>query len=369
MLLFAYLNGYSEGASLETISDASCSMESGLPDLVVTDTYVGYGQRCGKNTRIESTVRNNGTATSQSSRVGYFLSTNTTWDANDLYLSNDYVHTLIVGNEADVWNHGYILAPQGPGIYYILYVADYENVITESNENNNVTYREINIHTCPPLPDLVVENNTINKTTTTCGSWVRVTATVKNKDYTSTGTWSSLGYYLSTDIYNFDPDEDILLASDYVPTLAPLATSYEWQWLWIPSNTPSGKYAIYFVADYQGRVNERHTYNNDDRKKYITVTCGPAERQSTGEGMNVNNFPSPFSESTAIEFDLPEDGPVTLFVSDMTGKRVAVLLDNEQQYAGINQVIFDGSNYPAGTYCYTIQAGEYTATKKMVLMR
>jgi len=60
---------------------------------------------------------------------------------------------------------------------------------------------------------------------------------------------------------------------------------------------------------------------------------------------------------------------VTLFVADVTGKQIAVLLDNQQRTKGTHRVVFDGSNYPAGMYYYTIHTGDYVATQKMTLMK
>ncbi len=366
ILLFAYLNSYCEGASSE-VTDASCAMELGQPDLIVTSQYNISGVTCGYNIRLEATVKNNGNARAgRASYLRYYLSTNTTWDANDIYLAQDYVYNLNAGAQSKEVAFGYIPTYLSTGTYYILYVADYADVINESNEGNNVAHVQINLHTCDPLPDLIVDETGANKTTVGCGETVYVIAKVKNQDVAAAGTGSHLGYYLSTSrAWNAT---GTLLAQDYNTNLGPGGTNWEYETLTIPANTSPGNYYILFRADHNDVVNERHE-NNNMKWRAITVTCGPAQKQSTDNDMNVSNFPSPFSESTMIEFDLPEDGPVTLFVSDMTGKQVAVLLDKEQQFAGTNQVAFDGSNYPSGTYYYTIQAGEYTATKKMVLMK
>jgi len=91
--------------------------------------------------------------------------------------------------------------------------------------------------------------------------------------------------------------------------------------------------------------------------------------ENTGnEKITVKNYPNPFTGQTTIEFTLQEDSSVKLSVSDVTGKQIAVLLNNEQQ-AGTHQVIFDGSAYPAGMYYYTIQAGQYMGTQKMTLIK
>lgn len=87
------------------------------------------------------------------------------------------------------------------------------------------------------------------------------------------------------------------------------------------------------------------------------------------EILNLNNYPNPFSDRTTIEFSLPNDSFVTLQVYDLTGRRVATPLDNEQKIAGNHRVIFNGKAHPSGMYMYTIQAGEYTGTGKMNLIK
>jgi len=66
------------------------------------------------------------------------------------------------------------------------------------------------------------------------------------------------------------------------------------------------------------------------------------------EQITIKNYPNPFTGQTTIEFTLEKDVPVTLFVVDVTGKQIAVLLDDELRTAGTHQVTFDGSSHPAG---------------------
>jgi len=85
--------------------------------------------------------------------------------------------------------------------------------------------------------------------------------------------------------------------------------------------------------------------------------------------ITISNYPNPFTGQTTIEYNLPDDSQVMLVVTDLTGKQIAVLVNQEQKTKGINTVSFDGSNYPAGMYYYTIQAGEYVGTEKMILVK
>jgi len=80
------------------------------------------------------------------------------------------------------------------------------------------------------------------------------------------------------------------------------------------------------------------------------------------------NYPNPFNPSTNITFQIPTGGNVSLKVYDVLGKEVAVLID-EYKDAGRYSVNFNGSNLASGIYLYKLQAGNFTSTKKLVLMK
>ena len=80
------------------------------------------------------------------------------------------------------------------------------------------------------------------------------------------------------------------------------------------------------------------------------------------------NYPNPFNPSTTIKFGIPNSGFVKVTVFDITGKEVAVLV-NEQLNAGSYNYSFDASNLASGVYLYKIQANDFTAVKKMLLVK
>ena len=85
------------------------------------------------------------------------------------------------------------------------------------------------------------------------------------------------------------------------------------------------------------------------------------------------NYPNPFNPVTRINYDLPEDAMVNIMVYDMMGRRVKTLI-NSKQTAGYWNVRWNGTNshgesVSAGMYIYTIHAGEFNKTKKMVLLK
>jgi hypothetical protein len=80
------------------------------------------------------------------------------------------------------------------------------------------------------------------------------------------------------------------------------------------------------------------------------------------------NYPNPFNPSTTISFQIPQSGIVKLVVYNMLGKEVTTLL-NEEKTAGAYEVNFSVQNIASGIYFYTINAGNFTSTKKMILMK
>jgi hypothetical protein len=80
------------------------------------------------------------------------------------------------------------------------------------------------------------------------------------------------------------------------------------------------------------------------------------------------NYPNPFNPETTIEFGMPEDAQVKVTVFNVLGQVVTALVDSEMP-AGYHVVTWNASDMASGVYFYRIQAGDYTATKRMVLMK
>ena len=85
------------------------------------------------------------------------------------------------------------------------------------------------------------------------------------------------------------------------------------------------------------------------------------------------NYPNPFNPVTHLRYNLPEDALVNITIYDMMGRQVSTLVSS-QQTAGFKSVLWNatndkGSPVSAGLYLYTIQAGQFRQTKKMVLLK
>ena len=80
------------------------------------------------------------------------------------------------------------------------------------------------------------------------------------------------------------------------------------------------------------------------------------------------NFPNPFNPTTVIRYQLPAAGYVTLKVYDVLGRRVATLVSGKQA-SGMHDVEFDGSRFASGVYFYRLEAGTFSKTRKMLLLK
>tara|TARA_Y100000590_G_scaffold317944_1_gene359714 strand:+ start:267 stop:3701 length:3435 start_codon:yes stop_codon:yes gene_type:complete len=85
------------------------------------------------------------------------------------------------------------------------------------------------------------------------------------------------------------------------------------------------------------------------------------------------NYPNPFNPTTALRYDLPEDARVSITIYDVMGRKVRSLINSEQS-AGYRSIRWDATNdiggpVSAGMYIYMIQAGKFSQTKKMLLLK
>jgi endoglucanase len=81
-----------------------------------------------------------------------------------------------------------------------------------------------------------------------------------------------------------------------------------------------------------------------------------------------NNYPNPFYLKTKIRYNLPKNTKVKMNVYNIAGRWVKTLIYDDKK-AGSYEIIFDGSELPSGIYLYTLEAGKYRDTKKMILLK
>jgi hypothetical protein len=80
------------------------------------------------------------------------------------------------------------------------------------------------------------------------------------------------------------------------------------------------------------------------------------------------NYPNPFNPTTKIKFDVARIGDVKIIVYDAMGREVQTLV-NESLKPGTYEASFDGSQLTSGVYFYKITAGDFSQTKKMLMIK
>lgn len=194
--------------------------------------------------------------------LGYYLSTDCNLSSNDVLLGESSSN---LGSDNASQNEGKTLTiptNTSDGTYFILFSADNEGGLTESDETNNVSCIQITINSTEESADIKVINTTVSPLVVNAGNNINVTATQSYSGaQLSTNLPSfSLGYYLSTDC---DLSENDILLGESSSNLGSDSTSQnESETLTIPSNTAAGTYFILFSADNEGKLTESDEVNN-----------------------------------------------------------------------------------------------------------
>jgi photosystem II stability/assembly factor-like uncharacterized protein len=80
------------------------------------------------------------------------------------------------------------------------------------------------------------------------------------------------------------------------------------------------------------------------------------------------NFPNPFNPMSKIKYDIAKQGKVKLVIFDALGREVEILV-NENLKPGSYEIKWEASNFPSGVYFYKLTAGDYSETRKMILLK
>ena len=130
-----------------------------------------------------------------------------------------------------------------------------------------------------------------------------------------------------------------------------------------------GPYRIYASWDF-GSSTTTLVFARVNGKEYGTMrpdeVKSPPDRPS--EIVLEQNYPNPFNPTTVISYQIPAASHVTLKVYDVLGREMAVLV-NGPKSPGYYQAILNGRNLRSGVYFYRLQVGNYTAMKKLLLLK
>jgi hypothetical protein len=119
------------------------------------------------------------------------------------------------------------------------------------------------------------------------------------------------------------------------------------------------------MINLNSKVTEAEAYNTSSDIKDLKLTFRGTEHEAAFA--LYQNEPNPFKGNTVIGYDLPVAGNVTLTVFDVTGKVLTV--KEQESVKGYNTITVSSKDMPSvGVMYYRLDANEYTATKKMVII-
>jgi photosystem II stability/assembly factor-like uncharacterized protein len=118
----------------------------------------------------------------------------------------------------------------------------------------------------------------------------------------------------------------------------------------------SGKYSYRLK---QIDLNGSYKYSETVDLNFILV---PADHSLS------QNYPNPFNPSTTIKYSLPAQGKVKIIIYNALGREITKIADEEKP-AGEYEIKWNASSYPSGVYFLRMQAGEFSETRKLILMK
>ena len=237
------------------------------PDLVVDPpTLSNSNPTAGASFTLSARVRNQGSASSGSTTLRYYRSTDSTITSSDTPAGTDPVSGLSAG--ADSAESISVTAPSTPGTYY--YGACVSTVTNESNTANNCSAAVTVTVGAAPAPDLVVDTPTVSDSSPLTGASFTLQVTVRNQGNDRSGI-TYLHYYRSTDSTITAADTQVG-TDDVVFHLDASESSDKWTDLTAPS-TP-GTY--YYGACVDAVRDESDTTNNCSSGVAVAVGTPPA---------------------------------------------------------------------------------------------
>ena len=203
---------------------------------------------------VSDITRNQGTGLSQASTTGYYLSTNTSFDAADIRIGSRSVSPLVPAATESASTTVRIPASTAAGSYYVFAKADWDDTIAESIETNNTRASGV----VRIGPDLTVSALTAPAVAAPGGT-VNLSDTTKN-DGASSAEPSTTRFYLSANV-TLDAS-DVVLGTRAVPLLAGGASSTATTSVMVPAGTATGTYYVLALADAANTVGESMETNN-----------------------------------------------------------------------------------------------------------
>ena len=216
-------------------------------------------------------VTNSGGLEAGSFLCTVYLSDDAVWSSNDVTLYSQITRSLAV-NGSVTYECSLNLSEQYTGMKYLIFVADVNRSITESNKDNNYVVRQLTVNQSPTVKqyaDLAVMTVTIPDALTTSEEFV-AQWTVANQGNADAGSFVSAVYLSEDASYS---NNDVMLSTERTPSLKQGETAEYKTNLCIDDKYNGNKYLI-FRTNSSSSVSERETSNNY-KAVPVTIACAP----------------------------------------------------------------------------------------------
>jgi hypothetical protein len=204
------------------------------------------------------------------------------------------------------------------------------------------------------------------------GDTLTITARVRNFSFKATSTPVSVSFYIN------DPDSggtpligvngtNSITTNGIINHQGKSDVNFKCV---VPNGLPAFP-RIYAIIDQGNAITEIHEDNNKGFNVLGASSVTGIDDENyilPDKYILYQSYPNPFNPSTTISWQSPVGKHQTIKVFDVLGKEIATLVD-EYKPAGRYEVEFNASRLASGIYFYKLQAGEYTAVKKMILIK
>ena len=335
------------------ITDASVSPASGGPGAEVELSY---------------TLANTGGTAAGETQVGVYVSTDQTLSGDDRLVTRIDADGVDADGSEDSDEDATLPANLSAGDYFILFVADDRNTVSESRESNNTRAVPFTVTgsggTGDGQADLRITEASAEPTGAAPGDEVSVEYGLANTGSGDAGS-SVVAVFLSTD--NSLSSSDTRLGSF---TAAPLDADNDEDGeidVTVP-DVAAGDYFLIVVADEGDNVAEARESNNA-RAVPFEVTSGTAAGDAPAAAFRLDAVaPNPVASSARVRFTLAAAGPARVSVTDMLGREVAVLADGAQT-AGSHELAWSTRSVAPGVYVVRVQAAGAALTRTVTVVR
>ncbi len=192
-----------------------------------------------------------------------------------------------------------------------------------------------------------------------------------NLIYPQSGNGSCIGgssyvhKYVVRDMVNGATGESFSTGTWAAGTVKTKTWTYTLPGAWVADNVGFGV----FVYQTIGTLNFDSHVMNTNKGYVIDPPTGIGNENGIVESYSLSqNFPNPFNPTTNIKFSIPKNAQTYLKVYDVLGNEVSTYF-NEVLNAGTYNVLFEAQNLSSGIYYYKLVSGDFTETKRMMLVK